>query len=192
VLRCVLGIVAILGVCGCSKEAPHDPNATGSAKESIPSDPDQALYNQVRSGAYQIGTAVDSIEDVRKTAREIASREKGDTHKALLEVAEHIDDAGQSLADFSEDPPAFDEFKKNFAAQDEKRLKAIDGANEALGDLHDAQDVVGDLLDSHPPEPENTQLTNADSALDDCIQSVESAIKTMGGKVTTAKDSKET
>ncbi len=153
------------------------------AKPAAPKDPDQALFDQIRSGAYQIGSAIDAIESVRKTTKEIASREAGATQKALVMITSQLDAAGKALVEFSDEPPTFEEFKKNFSAQDERRLKAIDAANESLNDLRDAQDIVGDLLDSHPPEPENTELDNADSDLEECVQAVQDAIKAMGGKV---------
>jgi hypothetical protein len=149
-------------------------------------DPDQTLYDEVRSGAYQISAAVDAIEGVRKTSRDIALHQSGKTQKTLLSVADILDDAGKALADYGEDPPPFAQFKQNFAAQDDRRLKAIDAANEAVDDLLDAQDTLGQLIDSNPPEPINTQLNEADSALDDCVQAVKDAIKAMGGKVASA------
>jgi hypothetical protein len=179
----VLGLLACLALSGCSKAGSQSADAQVVKKAAAPVDPDRALYDQVRSGAYQISSAVDAIEAVRKTARDMASQQQGATQKALSAIATSLDDAGKALADFGDDPPAFEEFKKNFAAQDDRRLKAIDAANQSLSDLGDAQDTLSDLLDSHPPEPENTALTNADSALDDCVQTLEDAVKAMGGKV---------
>lgn len=187
-VKCIPGLLACLAVIGCAKtNSPVAANAE-STKAAIPADPDQALYDQVRSGAYQISSAIDSIEAVRKTSREIAAREQGKTQAALLEIASSLDDAGKALADYGDDPPPFDEFKKNFSAQDDKRLKAIDAATESLSDIGDAQDTLSDLIDSHPPEPEKTELGSADSALEDCAQTVMDAIKAMGGKVTETTD----
>ncbi len=83
-------------------------------------------------------------------------------------------------------PPPFDQFKKLFAAQDDRRLRAIAAANDSLDDLSDAQDIVGELQDSKPAPPPQIagQLADAGSDLDDCAQAVTEAIKTMGGKVT--------
>jgi hypothetical protein len=184
----ILGLAACIIVLGCSKagsETKVDAKKTGP---TAPIDPDHALYDQVRSGAYQINSAIDAIEEARKTSRDIAAREGGKTQKALLQIASSLDDAGKALADYGDDPPSFEEFKKNFAAQDDHRLKAIDAANKSLDALGDAQDTLSDLLDSHPPEPENTELSNADSALYDCVQTVEDAVKAMGGKVASPDD----
>jgi len=179
----MVAFVVCLAITGCGSSTKVADGSLTSATKPAPANPEQALYDQIRSGTYQIGAAVDAIEEVRKTAREIASREKGDTQKALLTIEAHLNDAGEALSDFGDEPVTFEEFKKDFAAQDDKRLKAIDAGNESLNDLRDAQDILGDLLDSHPPEPENTELNNADSALDGCLQAVEDAIKAMGGKV---------
>jgi len=185
----MLGFMACVAVFGCSK-AGSQITEPATAKPRTPVNPEKALYDQVSSGAYQISAAIDSIEAVRKTAREIASREKGNTQKALFAISASLDDAGKALADYGDDPPPFEEFKKNFAAQDDRRLKAISAANQSLSDLGDAQDTLSDLLDSHPPEPESTELNNADSALDDCVQAVEGAVKAMGGRVPAADEAK--
>ncbi len=148
-----------------------------------PTDPDKALYEQVRSGNYQINAAIDSIEEARKTAKQMAGREKGDTQHALQTIAGFLDKAGSNLADFADEPPSFEEFKADFKAQDENRLKAIDQATKSLDLLGDAQDVVESLLTSKPPEPEKSQLESSDTALDGCIASLEEAIRAMGGKV---------
>lgn len=181
-LKSVFALAVLLSLTGCSKTG-SPASAAPPRKASLPADPDQAMYDSVRSGAYQISTAIDSIEEVRKAVRGIAARETGKTQQTLLQLAGDLDDAGKALADFGDDPPPFDQFKKSFATQDDRRLKAIDAANDSLGDLQDAQEVMSTLLDSHPPEPENTELNRADSDLDDCAQAVEDAITAMGGKV---------
>jgi hypothetical protein len=183
----LLGFLVASALIGCSNGS-HPADRSAKAEQANPVSPEQALYDQVRSGAYQISAAIDSIEDVRKTMREMASREAGATQKAHLTITGDLDDDGTALADFGDDPPTFNEFKKNFAAQDDRRLKAIDAANESLDDLHDAQDVVGDLLDSLEHQdagvPQKAQLDHADTVLDGCVEGVEGAIKAMGGKVT--------
>lgn len=182
--KTAVAVTVLLALAGCGKQpASAVPQAS---KSTTPADPDQALYDQVRSGAYQIGSAIDSMEDVRKTVREIAASQSGKTQQALLQIAGDLDDAGKSLADFGDDPPPFDQFKKLFAAQDDRRLRAIAAANDSLDDLSDAQDIVGELQDSKPAPPPQIagQLADAGSDLDDCAQAVTEAIKTMGGKVT--------
>lgn len=170
-------------ICGCGHSEVKPIPAARQSAPTEPADPVQALYDKVRSGSYQISSAIDAIEEVRKATKDIAARETGNTHEALLTIAEQLDGAGKVLADYGVDPPSLDEFKKDFAGQDDHRLKAIDASNEALDDLRDAQDLLGDLLDSHPPEPEGTQLDNADSNLEECVQTVEDAVKALGGKV---------
>ena len=170
-------------ICGCGHPEVKPVPAARQPVSTEPTDPVQALYDKVRSGSYQISSAIDAIEEVRRATKDIAARETGNTHEALLTIAGQLDGAGKVLADYGVDPPSLDDFKKDFAGQDDHRLKAIDASNEALDDLRDAQDLLGDLLDSHPPEPEGTQLDNADSSLEECVQTVEDAIKALGGTV---------
>ena len=176
-------------ISGCAHQDAKPIASPKQTAPSAPADPVQALYDKVRSGSYQISTAIDSIEEVRKAAKEIASKETGNTRQALLTISGQLDEAGKVLADYGVDPVAYEEFKKDFAGQDDRRLKAIDAANEALDDLRDAQDLLGDLLDSHPPEPEGTQLDNADSSLEECVQTVEDSVRALGGKVKSPNDS---
>lgn len=185
--RLYIAIVLSIFCFGCGQRAIDPPALTAkvAVKVGPPADPERALFEQVRSGTYQINAAMDSIEEARKTAKEMAARETGQTQHALLTIASNLDDAGGTLSDFADDPPPIEKFKSDFATQDDRRLKAIDGANDALDAVHDAQDLVEALLKSNPPEPEKTQLSEADSALDGCVEAVEDAIKTMGGKVAT-------
>jgi len=177
-------LLCLICLIGCSK-SPNPPSvASVPVKAEVPSDPVQRLYEQMRSASYQIGTSLDSIEEVRKTAKDLAEHQEGLTKAALVAVGKKADAAGKLLADFGSEPPTLEQFKSDFAAQDERKLEAIDAADEALDDLLDAQDVVGDLLDSHPPDPAGSQLDEADDALDAGIQAIQDAIKTMGGRVT--------
>ncbi len=181
----VLGLICL----GCSSGGASVAEPTPSKvlkKASPPTDPDRALYEQIRSGIYQINAAMDAIEETRKTAKKMAGRELGETQSTLNAIAKILDTVGENLSEFASDPPEFDKFKADFAAQDERRLKAITVANESLGDLYDAQDLVEKLLSSKPPEPEKTQLEDADATMDDCISGVEEAVKAMGGKVATS------
>ena len=179
-------VCLMIVMAGCTKPNVSVPKTDVSGQKIPPSDPVKALYEKVRSGHYQLSAAIDSIEEVHKTTKGIAAKEEGDTKRALLTVVSELEDAGKTLTDFSDDPPSLEDFKKDFAAQDEDRLKAIDSANEALDDLEDCQDLVSDLLNSHPPEPEKTMLMQADESLNGCVQSVSDAIKALGGKVATA------
>ncbi|MDR3688449.1 MAG: hypothetical protein P4L46_03655 [Fimbriimonas sp.] len=185
--RWCLALLALLACFGCSSGAKParrpDPAPTVATKPGPPADPDRALYEQVKSGAYQISGAMDAIEQARKTAKDMAERETGNTKKALLAIAKNLDGAGVALSEYSNDPPPFAEFKTEFAAQDDRRLKAIDACGDVLDNLNDTQDIVAALLKSNPPEPEKTQLDNASSDLDGCIGAVEDSIKAMGGKV---------
>ena len=177
-------LLCLVCLVGCSKPATTQSVSTAPAKAEVPKDPVQRLYEQMRSASYQIGASLDAIEEIRKTAKEMAAQQAGLTKEALTAVGVKVDAAGKLLAEFGSEPPALEQFKSDFAAQDERKLETIDAANEALDDLLDAQDVVGDLLDSHPPDPAGSQLDETDSSLETAVQAIQDAIKTMGGRVT--------
>ena len=179
-----------LGLClfclGCHSGGSKDTPPTSQAavpKAGAPTDPDKALYEQVRSGSYQISAAIDTIEETRKSMKDMASRQSGQTQRVIMSVASMLDKAGSRLAEYGDEPPTFEKFKADFSAQDDRRLKAIDAAGLALDDLNDAQDLVEKLIVTKPPEEEKNKLEDADSALDGCTAAVADAIKAMGGKV---------
>jgi len=183
--RSFIAICFCLVCLGChsNESKPNDSGTKATTKATVPTDPDKALYEQMRSGAYQISAAIDTIEETRKTMKDMASRQTGQTQRVIMTVASILDKAGSRLAEYGDAPPTFEKFKADFSAQDDRRLKAIDAAGLALDDLNDAQDVVEKLIDTKPPEEEKSKLEDADASLDSCTAAVADAIKAMGGKV---------
>jgi len=100
----------------------------------------------------------------------------------LLDVVDMIDACGESLADYSEEPPAADKIKADFAVFDDRRLKAIEAANDSLMDLREALGIIDGMIDDF----HGSELVKADdlrgllrSAMDD----VEGTVTGYGGKV---------
>src|SRR5580698_1184853 len=106
--------MACLVVCGCGARPEVTTGPQAVPKPSAPKDPERALYEKVRSGAYQINAAIDSIEEVRKTTKDLAAHELGQTHEALMSIAKSVSDAGETIADYGADPPTFEQFQKDF------------------------------------------------------------------------------
>lgn len=116
--------------------------------------------------------ALDRCLALRKSAKVPAKA-------ALEEVRDALDSAGAAVEDFQLALAEEAEFEKNFKAEDERRLKAIDGGNDALHILGDAQAVLGSY--SHDVgKPLDQEL---ESLIQLAMEDLKEAIQAYGGKV---------
>lgn len=190
-----LGIVGAttipLVVLGCGSSHKSEVATTAPATETkdttLPADPEDALYEQFKTGRYQINAAVDAIGEAVKIAKPMSMSAGGSAGEALTEVSDMLDDAGSSLVEHNDDPPSLEDFKKDFPAQDEERLKSIAAASEALRTLRDAQGTVGDL-EANVPADFKADLLKLDDGIGEATDALEEAIKAMGGKVPPDED----
>ncbi|CAN5363313.1 hypothetical protein BH11ARM1_BH11ARM1_17430 [soil metagenome] len=183
-------LLALVGclVVGCGSKTAGTAGTAVSESVSVPPKPAQSaeeiLYDQVRSGHYQLSSALDPLEDASQAAHKMAaSQDDAETKKAVTGVEGKIKAAGSKIADYTDVPPDYTEFLKQLDDQDDDRLKAIDGGNAAIDTLKDAQSDVEDMLSSDPPEPEKGQLTDIDDSIKEAIDAVSDAVKTLGGQV---------
>lgn len=172
----IVALISVIAGCGGPKSQ-HvvEPTATRSpeAEQSSPS-PERQVYEEARAGAVQIGALTESISEALAEVRKLADRERGDRRQAFSDAADFLDSAGATIADFAVEPPAFVEFSKDFAAQDERRLQAIEAANDARIDVQSAANTLGDL------GPEAAQLS---AKATEIIADLEEAITTLGGEI---------
>jgi ABC-type transporter Mla subunit MlaD len=173
---------------GCGPKAvAASPKQAATAAETKPADPMEAERDQVREGATQLTQAVSSLNDAVGTLAALQkSSQDPDLKRALSAIATSLDDAGASIADFSAEPPDLATFKAQFAAQDKKRLDAIDAANDALHDLDDATDALDPFLPdpkATAPKPDSQAIQDLEQSMEDAQDALESAVKALGGKV---------
>ncbi len=162
----------------------------GSSPEKAKS-PEERLYEQVRSGAFQLTSALESLQKAMTHARTLSESSKGDLKEAMLDVVDHMDAAGAVFAEYASAPEKLEEFKKAFAEHDNKRLKAIEAANSGLTDTDEADGILDSLLE-RAEFKDNKGLLDLSTELGVVIDSLESAIKEMGGKVEDAGAAPET
>lgn len=167
---------------GCRRSEPHPSAQAQQAPAPAPEDPEHKLYEQVRTGTYQLGEGLDSLQSAEEMAKKLAKVAGGTAARGFNDLIKKLDAAGEDLEDYTSEVPAFDQFKANLSAEDDQRLNAIDDSNDALGYIADAQDIVENLL-AGAPEEAKPQVQKIQDQLDDCVDSVESAIVEMGGKV---------
>ena len=99
----------------------------------------------------------------------------------MIDAAEFIDSAGEGVAEFGDDPPSKSEIEKSFGTYDEKRLKAIEAANDALHDLREALGILESLSGGENAEVVRIAL-QVKSLLAVAIDDVWGAIEAFGGE----------
>jgi hypothetical protein len=178
-VRCFWLASVALFVVGCSSGRSQQQAQT----EEPPQTPEQKLYEQIRSGHYQLASALDSLETASETSHNLAeSQADNETKKAVAGLRAKIDKAGSLIGDFSEAPPPFDQFAKEVEAQDDERLKAIDAANESRTLLSEADATLRDMLDSQPPAEEKSRLATIEDSVEAALSTIGDAVVSMGGK----------
>lgn len=168
-MRRLLGLILLLGLIGCggpkASDVPSGAQPTASASES--------WYERTRSGTFQLGSVLSTIQEAFEASETSTKAAKGDAKALWADVTDALDTAGASLEPFTEFNLSESDFDKDFVAQDDKRLKAIEAANDALHPLDDAAEALGELSDGQQV------LELVRLAQDD----LKEAIETLGGKV---------
>jgi len=175
-------LVVVLAGCG-SKTKPEEQSAppTDTLKPSAaPSDPNEALHEQLSSGLFQLSATLDSIQSALKEAKDLQRDAKGALKEGLVDVVDHLDSCGATLADHNEDPPTVEEIKKNFAPLDDKRLKTIDDVNDTLSDLKESKGMVSGLTgDTDELEERVTRLA---ALIDQAMEDARGTLQALGGQ----------
>jgi hypothetical protein len=182
-----LFLVALIGVMlGCGQKAPEANSgaspSTGGAEAAAPKDEPTTLQEQLRGGAYQIDAAMGGMERVMNVVRPLAQDKPDETREALQTIADMLDSAAATIVEFN-DAPTLDSVRSDFKAADDRRLKAIEEADDARQEVEQAKGVVTDLLGSEPPADVLAQLKQIDDAIEETLDALEAAIEAFGGKV---------
>lgn len=143
--------------------------------------PEQIVYEQLRSGWVQLDSASEILAEALQTANS-KSIPKGE---AFDELRDLIDGAGASLADLADPPKDLAEVNSKFAEFDDHRLKAVEGANDALHATSDALELTIGLLED-PKFATVTPIRDVADLLGEAKQNLSEAIMTLGGKIESA------
>lgn len=169
---------AVSGSIGCGPKTSAVPSSTATLGEGT--EIEETLYEQLRSGSFQIDTSVSAIQESLDALRSIVGEQAGETREDLERVVAMLDSAGATLGEFGESP-SLDEVKRDFSTQDERRLSMIEAANDAIEDLRTSKGVLADMVASDPPAKEKQALETAASAVEAACETVEEAVRSLGG-----------
>ena len=139
----------------------------------------------------KVDIALQDLDDGETEAKAFAPKAGGDAKQALLQVADLMNSAGEDLSEYQDVPDTLDAFKKDFAAQDERRLTSIDAAIQALKSVQAAGDVLDSLSKNVPPDGKAT-LDEIAGNCDEADNGLQLAIKAMGGKIPADEDDIDT
>jgi uncharacterized protein YukE len=180
----LVGISLALVGSGC-RQAPSVPGGQGQGSTvptTAPTDPEAALYKKLRGADVQIDSGIHELNDGLQQAEKMAPRAGGQAQTALLSVVEQLNQAGESLGDYQNAPDTLEEFKKDFNAQDERRLQSIKIVLEALGKINDASNVLNDL-GQNVPDGFKKDLGSIVQSVDESQTDLEHAVVSMGGQL---------
>lgn len=183
----VLAALILLALAGCGNKdggtQAVPPASTGAPSSSEgPKDEATALLEQLRGGAYQIDVAMGSMEVAMNRVRPLMADNPAETKEALQNIADMLDSAGATLIEFN-DAPTIEQVRANFKENDDRRLKAIDEADDARQEVEQARTIVSDMLHSEPPAEIKSKLEEIDTAIDEALDAIEAAIEAFGGTV---------
>jgi hypothetical protein len=168
ILLTMIGIAAASG-CGPKSEAiPTGPDPL------IATTPAGKVFEQLRSGLYQIEAGLESLE-AAVLAAESAKPASAEAKSSVEEIRELLNTAGEALTEEAAVPA---EKGGDVPTADARRAKLVNLVNDSLHDLRDARGIVDSLGDDSNPSPLEPVGEKIDAVIDDLLGSLEA----LGGK----------
>jgi ABC-type transporter Mla subunit MlaD len=167
-------LLSVLVLAGC-RHAGHAHAATPAA------DPDQALYDQIQRGSFNLTAAVSDLDTLRRGLKDLEAKvPAGDMKETLEDDVDEIDGVGKDIADFTAEPPPFDVFKKQVSTFRQRLKDALQKTNDALVTFDDAWGDVDSMSDAAPKNLQ-TQLDDLGVDMENVDDDLKNAIREMGG-----------
>lgn len=150
-LRFALVALAALSA-GCrGKEPAIEYTPPGTVRHGPePSDPDAALYEQLRAGSVQMDAAASTLAEARSAAAKLKGTLGGEAEEALAAILETLDGVGSVLTDLAAPPPGLEQVRARFAESDDARKRAIADGNDAYFELGEALGASRSLEEQYP------------------------------------------
>jgi hypothetical protein len=174
-----------VGLVGCRGEGPKaEPAVKSNPPPERPTDPDSALYEQIRAASFQFGVVASSLEEALVTAQKLfqSSSFSAEEKAKLADVIAALDDNGGNVTELADTPPTLEMVKKDFAKYDERRLNMIAQAEDMMDDLTEALHTV-DALAEGQDEGTRHALSGIEGLIQAALDDLAAAIESAGGKV---------
>ncbi|MGE0001416.1 MAG: hypothetical protein AB7F50_09130 [Fimbriimonadaceae bacterium] len=148
----LLVAAAALSIAGCGpkeRRVVYEPPVT-EKYGADPSDPDKALYEQLRSGSVQMAAVAQTLSEVRNMATSLQGTLGGEAEDALNDILAVLDSVGAMVTDLSVDPPTQEQVSTDFAGADDRRKAAIRDASDAYVELSEAFGISKSVEEVYP------------------------------------------
>lgn len=184
-----VGIVLLLAasLVGCHKG--EESTSAAAPPGATVLSPEERLRDRMRAGSVQISGILEDLQDALALAKTIRADIPADRplRSPLNEVIEALDGAGEALGDYATETPPIEEFTERFAQLDDRRLNAIDAANDARQRIRSAFGVLDGLPDGMVEDDPN-RIQQLAEMLEVMIADLEDAIFALGGRVEQVDD----
>ncbi len=182
--RAVRGLILTLAVClafvGCkgkSNDSESPAKMAGvSAERDLP--PEEVLYQQLRSCAFQLDAATESLAEAFEQAKDGESKAKGMTKEGLQDVLDYLDSAGSQISDYTEEPASAKAVQEKISEFEALKHKALQAISDSIRDLEEAQGIASSLEEDDPSFPAKGLSNLISVAREDLI----GALEALGGK----------
>lgn len=178
-----LGLLAVVGLLGCA----HGPKENGKLEHQGPGGDisrEQAVYEKLRSGDFQLGAASETIQGAYEHALRLRDRapKKTDLRAALEDLVDYLDSAGASVSDYEDVPESLQVVEKELKKYEDQVKAMIELAGNARRDLDEAQEIA----DSLRLAAEGTAKDEFQELFDEitlAIEDVSGAVEALGGSL---------
>ncbi|MBX3118211.1 MAG: hypothetical protein KF784_04035 [Fimbriimonadaceae bacterium] len=183
-------LIAILFVgsllVGCQGKTTVEKHTSSGTSEvtDTPMTPEAKLQEQLRSAAFQLNAASESIAEALAKATDAESKSSGAVKEGLAEVLDFIDSAGAQISDFATDPPPVEEIKAKLAEYEAIRTKAIQAINDSIHNLEDAQGIASGFEEENP----NYAGKGLSDLIGVAVADLKGALEALGGKLDSTEE----
>lgn len=155
-----LALLALLGSACARKVEPVATEAGGTTAD----------YARLKELAFGFGAVTSMLADCVESADAAMGTAKGKpaTEQALRELRDHLDGAGRTMAEHSDDPPPAEELARRPGGVRAALDRALEALEDAATDLEEARNQTLDLQEVAPPSLRES-LDDLRQRIEDCL-----------------------
>lgn len=145
---------------------------------------EQAVYETLRSGDFQLGAASETIQGAYDHALKLRDRapKKTDLRAALEDLVDFLDSAGFTVSNYDDMPESAKQVQENLKNYEAQVQTMVELASNARRDLDEAQEIADSLrLAAEGPAKDEFQELFDEITL--AIEDVSGAVEALGGSL---------